>query len=152
MRWAKTVVVGAVLLFAGSCFQSGPDNHPIPPGVFYSEDGVEQIAIGEEAIYFMIRRRGHEADDKIPGRVSPYIAFYPSMYLDRAREYTVEEDGEINLHLYISTDPFLFLRLFWHEDSGKIELSDEITGETVWFVSAVCEGVGDGPCSDNSSQ
>ena len=97
MNWARAIIATGVILFAASCVRSEPDNHPIRPGVFYSEDGVEQIAVGEKAIYFMIRRQVSDEDKWRPGRVSPYIAFYPSMYLDRAREYTVEEDGEITL-------------------------------------------------------
>lgn len=151
MNRAKAIIVGGLILFAGSCIQSEPDNHPIHPGLFYSVDGVEQIAVGEKAIYFMLRRQVHDESNWRPGRVSPYIAFYPSMYLDRAREYTVEENGEINLRLDYSTDPFLFLRFVWHKDSGKIEKTDPHTGETVWFVRAGCEGA-DKPCANSSNQ
>ena len=151
MNWARAIIATGVILFAASCVRSEPDNHPIRPGIFYSEDGVEQIAVGEKAIYFMIRRHVYDEDKWRPGRVSPYIAFYPAMYLDRAREYTVEEDGEIRLYLNYSTDPFLFFRLYWHKNSEKIEITDPATGQAVWFIRAGCEG-GDKPCTEHSGQ
>jgi len=150
MRGKQILGAAVLILLATSCVWPEPENHPIPPGVFHSGDGVEQIVVGDRGMYFMIKA----VDGRIgeyPGKIGPYIAFYPSMFIDKTRKYTVGEDGEIHLYLYISSDPFLEFQFVWHEDLDKISKVVPRTGETMWFSRPECEGP-EGSCANEDSQ
>ena len=106
-----------VLLALSSCWQA---DRPIPVGVYYAEEGVEQLYVDSKGIYFAV------------SFASP-AELRPDLFTRRYFTYSLWPDGRIVPLMHSSE--WVVSRYEWRWIDGKIAKIDPESDEAMtWFI------------------